>query len=399
MATPSQPHATRPPAPPQRTDLDSTEILGRTTTAPSVLVKHVLIGWRELAPAYHGQQDPRGANRSQADAARLAEQVAAELRKAPDSIDRLIDKHSEDPGSLGHEPYEVKVDSPMVPQFKTLALRLEVGEVGIVTTKFGYHVMERVAPPPPDPLESAEILARPAGAGSVDVQHIMIGWTGLDPTKDAIGKQRTKAEADALATELLTKVRGGGDMAALMKQYSEDPGSADTGKTYSIAADTEMFEPFKNLALRLDVGESGLVRTPLGWHIIKRVPPPPPDSLESAAILARTTVAPRVKVKHILLGWKDVHAEDPRGAKRTRAELEKLVKATVKKLSKKGASFESSMKELSEDPGSATTGEAYEATPETPMVKPFLAMSLRLEVGEIGIVKTEYGIHIIKRVE
>jgi hypothetical protein len=33
------------------------------------------------------------------------------------------------------------------------------------------------------------------------------------------------------------------------------------------------------------------------------------------------------------------------------------------------------------------------------MVKPFLAMSLRLQVDEIGIVKTEYGIHIIKRVE
>jgi parvulin-like peptidyl-prolyl isomerase len=399
VATPSQPHATPPPAPPQRTDLDSADILARTTTAPSVLVKHVLIGWRELAPAYHGQQDPRGAARSQTEAARLAEEVAGELRKAPDSIDRLIDKHSEDPGSLGHEPYEVKLESPMVPMFKTLALRLEIGEVGIVATKYGYHVMERVAPPPPDPLESADILARPAAAGPVEVQHIMIGWAGIDPTKDAIGKQRTKAEADALVTELLTKVRSGADMAALMKQYSEDPGSADTGKSYTVAADSGMFGPFRDLALRLNVGEAGLVKTPLGWHIVKRVPPPPPDSLESAAILARTTVASHVKVKHILLGWKDVHAEDPRGAKRTRAELEKLVKATVKKLSKKGASFEASMKELSEDPGSATTGEAYEATPETPMVKPFLAMSLRLQVGEIGIVKTEYGIHIIKRVE
>ena len=106
-----------------------------------------------------------------------------------------------------------------------------------------------------------------------------------------------------------------------------------------------------------------------------------------------------MKVKHILLGWKDVHSEDPRGAKRTRAELEKLVKATVKKLSKKGADFDKAMAELSEDPGSAKTGEAYEATPDTGLVKPFLNMSLRLQLNEIGVVKTEFGIHIIKRVE
>jgi peptidyl-prolyl cis-trans isomerase D len=149
----------------------------------------------------------------------------------------------------------------------------------------------------------------------------------------------------------------------------------------------------------LGINEAGLVKTAFGWHIVLRVPPPPPDPLESAAILSRTTTAPRVKVKHILLGWKNVHTEDPRGAKRTRAELEKLVKATVKKLAKKGASFEAAMAELSEDPGSAKTGEAYEATPDTPMVKPFLDMSLRLEVNEIGIVKTEFGMHIIKRVE
>jgi peptidyl-prolyl cis-trans isomerase D len=147
------------------------------------------------------------------------------------------------------------------------------------------------------------------------------------------------------------------------------------------------------------VGEAGLVKTALGWHIVKRVPPPPPDSLNSVAILKRTTVHDRVKVKHILLGWKDVHAEDPRGVKRSRVELEKLVKATLKKLSKKGASFEAAMAELSEDPGSAKTGEAYEATPTAGLVKPFLELSLRLDLNEIGVVKTDFGIHIIKRVE
>jgi hypothetical protein len=389
----------RPAPPPQNTDIDSHDILAREVTAPSVLVKHVLIAWADLGPDYAGRLDPRAAKRTKADAAKLAIEISTTLRADPSSIDKLVTAHSEDPGSLPHEPYEIKADTPFVPEFKNLGLRLQLGEVGIVTTRFGYHVMIRVTPPPVDPLESADILARPIGAGPVDVQHILIGWEGLDPTKDAIGKQRTKAEADALVTELLAKVRAGADMTALVKQHSEDPGSNANGKPYTVASDSPMVEPFKNLSLRLNENETGLVKTRFGWHVIKRVPPPPPDKLESAAILKRTSVAERVKVKHILLGWKEVHAEDPRGASRTRAELEKLVKATLKKLAKKGSSFEAEMKDLSEDPGSASSGEAYEATPETPMVKPFLNMSLRLKLDEIGIVKTEFGIHIIKRVE
>ena len=388
-----------PPPPPQNTDIDSREILARTTTAPSVLVKHVLVAWADLASDYAGRLDPRATKRSKADAARLAESVAAKLRASPGSIDALITEHSEDPGSLAHEPYAMTAETPFVPEFKQLGLRLQVGEVGIVTTRFGYHVMLRVAPPPPDPLESADILARTASPGPALVQHILIGWEGRDATKDAITKTRTKAQADALATEVLAKVRAGGDMPALMKQYSEDQSSSDTGKIFTIEADMKMFESFVNLALRLDVGEAGLVKTALGWHIVKRVPPPPPDSLESVAIMKRTTVHDRVKVKHILLGWHAVNADDPRGVKRSRAELEKLVKATVKKVSKKGASFEAAMAELSEDPGSAKTGEAYEATPDAGLVKPFLALSVRLDLNEIGVVKTDFGIHIIKRVE
>jgi parvulin-like peptidyl-prolyl isomerase len=93
-----------------------------------------------------------------------------------------------------------------------------------------------------------------------------------------------------------------------------------------------------------------------------------------------------------------VHAKDPRGEKRTRAELEKLVKETVDKL-KKGDKIEPLMAELSEDPGSAKDGSPIEVTPTAGLVPPFKALSLRLKVNEVGVVKTDYGIHIIKRVE
>ena len=160
-----------------------------------------------------------------------------------------------------------------------------------------------------------------------------------------------------------------------------------------------MFEQFKKLALRLKLGEAGMVKSPLGWHIVKRVPPPPPDPLESSAILKREPVTATAKVKHILLGWKDVHPpDDEKAAKRDRATLEKLVKDTVAKLTK-GAKIEPLMSELSEDPGSAKTGTSYDVTPTAGLVAPFKNLSLRLKVGEVGVVKTDFGIHIIQRTE
>lgn len=374
-------------------DLDSHAILDRKDTAPEVQVKHVLLGWKDLSAAYRGHMDPRAEARTNADAAKLAREVLARAEKEP--FDKLVEELSEDPGAKSGEPYTVAADTQFVPEFKQLALRLMLNEVGIVKTNYGYHVIKRVPPPPPDPLETADILARAGEPGPVSVQHVLIGWKGAPAARTAT---RTKEEADKIAKEVLDKVRAGGDMAALMKQYSEDPGSKDTAKAYDVAADTQMVEPFKKLSLRLKIGEAGLVKSPFGWHIIKRAPPAPPDALESADILGRQPVTTFAKVKHILLSYSETHGEDARGQKRDRATLEKLVKDTVAKL-KGGAKIEPLMAELSEDPGSAKSGNSYDATPDAGLVKPFKDLSLRLNSGEVGVVKTEFGYHIIQRVD
>jgi parvulin-like peptidyl-prolyl isomerase len=385
-------------------DIDSKDILNRKDAATEVQVKHVLLAWKDLDSVYQGRLDPRAQKRSNAEAAKLAQEIADKLRKNPDQIDALIKEYSEDPGSLSGEPYTVKADAPFVPEFKALAVHLKEKEVGIVKTKFGYHIMERVPPPPPDPLETADILKRePPEKGTVYVQHVLIGWKDAPAAKagrgDPRAKDRDKATADKMATDILTRAKGGEDMAKLMKEFSEDPGSKDTGKPYPVSADAPMVEPFKNMALRLKEGEVGLVKSPFGWHVMKRVPPPPPDPLESADILKREPQTQKAKVKHILLGWKDLNAGgDERAKKRDRATLEKLVKDTVAKL-QKGAKIEPLMAELSEDPGSAKSGEGYDVTPDAGLVEPFKNLSLRLKVGEVGVVKTDFGIHIIQRVE
>ena len=384
-------------------DIDSKDILNRKETAEEVQVKHVLIAWKDLDAVYQGRMDPRAQKRTNAEAAKLAKEIADKLRKNLDQIDALIKEHSEDPGSLTGEPYTVKANAQFVPEFKELALRLKEKEVGIVKTKFGYHVIERVPPPPPDPLESVDILKREPETGTVHVQHVLIGWKDAPAVKGGRGdpraKDRTKEQADKMAQEILARVQKGEDMAKLMKEFSEDPGSKDNARAYPVSPDAPMVEPFKNLSLRLKEGEAGLVKSPFGWHVIKRVPPPPPDPLESTDILKREPVTQKAKVKHILLGWKDLNTgSDERAKKRDRAALEKLVKQTVAKLNK-GAKIEPLMKELSEDPGSAQSGEGYDVTPDAGLVEPFKNLSLRLKPGEVGVVKTDFGIHIIQRVE
>ncbi len=393
------------------TDLDSKDILARKPVTDDALVKHVLVGWKDLAAAYRGHMDPKAAARSQEEAAKIARDVYAKLTADPSQIDALIQSVGEDPGAKRGEPYEITPDAGFVPEFKNLALRLNVKEVGIVKSDFGYHVIERVAPPPLDPLESADILARPAEPGQVFVQHVLVGWKDAPAVKAGQGsdaaKARSKADADALAKQIFDQAKGGADFTQLMKQYSEDPGSKDSGMAYPVDANAQLVPTFKKLSLRLKMNEVGMVISPFGWHIIKRVaepppppppPPPTPDALDSKDILARQPVTQKAKVKHILLGWTEVHADDPRGASRSRADLEKLVADTVAKL-KKGAPIEPLMKELSEDPGSAQSGDSYDVSPDAQLVEPFKNLSLRLNVGEVGVVKTQFGIHIIKRVE
>jgi parvulin-like peptidyl-prolyl isomerase len=389
--------AATPPGDDNSENLDSKDILARTETAKEVVVKHVLIGWKDLPAA----RDPRAQKRDNAEAAKLAKDVLGQLKAKPEAIDDLIKQYGEDPGMQAGEPYTVKADTPFVPEFKNLALRLKVSETGIVKTQFGYHVIERLPPPPPDPLESKEILARPAGTGHVWIHHLLVDWkTAPQHLRDPKLVTREKPEADKVAKEAVDKLNAKEDPQKVIKEYSAEPDAKDKPQVPAeIGADTPILDEFKNLALRLNVGEAGMVRTPFGWLIMLRVDEPPPDPLESADILKRTETAPKVKVKHILLGWNDVHGEqDPVGAKRTRADVEKIVKDTVGKL-KGGAKIEPLMKTLSADPGSAKDGTGYDVAPDSQFVTPFKNLALRLKPNEVGVVKSEYGLHIMQRVE
>jgi len=120
--------------------------------------------------------------------------------------------------------------------------------------------------------------------------------------------------------------------------------------------------------------------------------------VESTEILNREPRANATKVKHILISWKDKKASDERGQKRGKRDAEREIRSLMKQIAA-GADFDALMKTHSEDPGSAATGEAYDVAPDAQLVIEFRQLGLRLDVNEIGVVETDFGFHIIKRVE
>jgi len=125
------------------------------------------------------------------------------------------------------------------------------------------------------------------------------------------------------------------------------------------------------------------------------------DGTQSYDLLCREPVANQVKVKHILVGWKELsspdHPRDPRADGRTYAEAQALARDLLHRL-REGAPIEPLMGEYSEDPGSAHSGQAYDASPSAALVSEFKSLSLRLAPGEAGIVKSAFGLHVIQRV-
>jgi parvulin-like peptidyl-prolyl isomerase len=56
------------------------------------------------------------------------------------------------------------------------------------------------------------------------------------------------------------------------------------------------------------------------------------------------------------------------------------------------------MKSHSEDVGSASSGRTFTVTPDAQLVIEFRQLSLRLNPGEIGVCQSDFGFHIIQRI-
>jgi peptidyl-prolyl cis-trans isomerase SurA len=141
----------------------------------------------------------------------------------------------------------------MVYPFEDMTYRTPVGQVSeIVRTQFGYHLIkvhdERVAP------------------GELKVAHIMKMFP-QQASEETIAKLKLSADS------IWQKAVAGADFAELAKKYSDDKQSAPSGGILNWFTQTNMIPAFAEaaFALKNDGDISPVIRTPYGWHIIKRL--------------------------------------------------------------------------------------------------------------------------------
>jgi peptidyl-prolyl cis-trans isomerase C len=98
---------------------------------------------------------------------------------------------------------------------------------------------------------------------SVHASHILIR---VPEQADAAARAKAKTQAD----DLLAQVKKGAEFGDLAKKFSQDPGSAQNGGDLGFFSKGQMVPAFEAAAFSLKPGEtSGVVETPVGYHIIR----------------------------------------------------------------------------------------------------------------------------------
>ncbi|MFS0556969.1 peptidylprolyl isomerase [Brevibacillus sp. 179-C9.3 HS] len=98
-----------------------------------------------------------------------------------------------------------------------------------------------------------------ASRTTASVRHILIST-----------EKRKPEEALKISNDLVSRLKKGEDFAKLATEFTDDPGSKESGGLYADADVTQWVPEFKEAALTQKVGEVGPpVKTDFGYHIIK----------------------------------------------------------------------------------------------------------------------------------
>ena len=200
-----------------------------------------------------------------------------DLRKqliAGADFNEMAAKYSEDPSAAQNKGLLGYFTAfQMVYPFEDMTYRTPVGQVSeIIRTRFGYHVIkvhdERLA------------------AGEVKVAHIMKMFP-QQASEETINKLKLSADS------LWIKATSGADFAELARKYSDDKQSSTDGGVINWFTPNNMVPSFAeaSFALKNDGDISPVIRTPFGWHIIKRIERRPVLPLDKL----RTTLEAKIK--------------------------------------------------------------------------------------------------------
>ncbi len=241
--------------------------------AASVTIGQVLIGWKGSLP------DPR-VERDAAAAEALARDLLHQARRPGADLFALAARHSDD-SSDGLYVIDDQSAGRYVGPLVERARRLGIGQVDLVRSRFGWHVLQRLADGSqapqrrpvdlcdgPCPLPAERATSCPgrdvASAAEVDVDTLWVGWRG---SPGAGRRERSRDEARALAIELCHAARAeGASFDAVRARHPDDPGD---GRRV-VRADSDLATPYLRMALALGVDAVAVVETVHGFHVLHR---------------------------------------------------------------------------------------------------------------------------------
>ncbi len=133
----------------------------------------------------------------------------------------------------------------MVPEFEQAAFSLAAGEMTVIRSRFGYHI----------------IRAEGKRDEEVRVRHILV--------RVAATRGDTLRARD-LAEKAKERAISGEDFASLVEEYSQDPSSKEMGGELGTFAAGELPPAFAEAVGELETGEiGGPVMTEFGYHVLK----------------------------------------------------------------------------------------------------------------------------------
>ncbi len=189
---------------------------------------------------------------------------------AGENFEELAQQFSEDPSARSNKGVLGYFSAfQMVFPFENIAFKTPVGEISMpVRSRFGYHLIH--------------VLDKRAAKGQIKVAHIMKRMQ-----KNA--SEETVNQTKQLIDSLAILIESGDDFFKLARKFSDDRRSASQGGVISWFTSSGMVPEFSDasFALKNDDDVSPVIRTPYGFHIIKRMerkPVAPFDEMEQFII-------------------------------------------------------------------------------------------------------------------
>lgn len=238
------------------------------------------------------------------------------------------------------------------------------------------------APPPEPELEPEPESEVAADSNEACVLGVVVSFAGANPA--SLGVTRSETEARARAAELLARAEAGESIADLARNESDAQTSRARGGamgTWTRDAWPELHAPLKDPIFGLSVGQrTGVIETEYGYVVAERCP------------------VEKVHTRHILIryaGARNASADISRTQEEAQARASEIREMAIAE----GADFEALAREHSDD-SSAERGGDLGSIGRGIFAPPYESAAFQLRPGSISdVVETDFGYHVIQRVE